>query len=106
LLLRQLPDFAMQSHIFHTGLAVPVRHERRNESIVGQQAALKCSCQNEQRMNFSEIRSRAIFEYFEIKDYASYSHHQEEEEGSELRIQGEILSKSVHMSEHWHTKSI
>jgi hypothetical protein len=43
LLLHQLPDFAMQSHIFDTGLAVPDRHERRNGSIVGQQAAVKCS---------------------------------------------------------------
>jgi hypothetical protein len=63
LLLRQFPDFAMQSHIFHPGLAGPVRHERRNRSIVRQQAAIKCSCQNEQRMNFSEIRSKPIFEY-------------------------------------------
>jgi hypothetical protein len=43
LLLRQLPDFAMQSHVFDTGLAVPVGHERRKGSIVRQQAALKCS---------------------------------------------------------------
>jgi hypothetical protein len=57
LLLRQLPDFAMQSHIFQTGLPVPVRQKGRNGSIVRQQAALKCSCQNEQRMNVSEIRS-------------------------------------------------
>jgi hypothetical protein len=62
LLLRQLADFAMQSHIFHTGLAVQGRHERRNGSIVPQQAPLKCSCPNDQRMNFSEIRSTAIFE--------------------------------------------
>jgi hypothetical protein len=64
LLLRQLLDFAMQSHIFHPACAVPVRYERRNESIVRQQAAFKCSCEKEQRMNFSEIRSRAIFKYF------------------------------------------
>jgi hypothetical protein len=64
LLLRQLPEFAMQSHIFHPGWAGPVRHERRTGSIVRQQAALKCACQNEQRMTFSEIHSRAIFEYF------------------------------------------
>jgi hypothetical protein len=66
LLLHQLPDFAMQSHIFHTGLAVPVGHERRNGSLVRQQAAIKWSCQNEQRMmmKFSELRSRSIFEYF------------------------------------------
>jgi hypothetical protein len=64
LLLRELLDFAMQSHIFHPGWAVSVRHERRNGSIVRQEAVLKCSCQNERRMNFSELRSRAIFEYF------------------------------------------
>jgi hypothetical protein len=56
--------------------------------------------------SLEKFRRERFSNIFERKDHASYSHRQEEEEGSYLRSQGEILSNSVDMSENWHTKSI
>jgi hypothetical protein len=99
LLLHQLLDFAYNRIFFIRGR--PCRSAMRDGTDPSCDSKLRSNAfaRMNKEWTFLKFARDRFSNIFEIKDYASYSHRQEEE-GFYLRSQGEILSTSVYLGEH------